>query len=126
MEEVAEEVEVGFYTQEGFTEMNKYGNMENIIGVEVMELDAIIEEKATKEIRCWEDQSALNKILKQNNLLSPFIWSLITSGRAPLDYLLGLQEAFICHCLQIGFGALTCSPPIPSATLGGAFLACHS
>jgi hypothetical protein len=35
--------------------------------------------------------------LKQNNLLSPFIWSLITSGRTPLNNLLGLQEAFIYH-----------------------------
>jgi hypothetical protein len=51
--------------------MNKDGNVENRIGVEVMELDAIIEEKTAKEIRCMEGQSALNKILKQNNLLSP-------------------------------------------------------
>jgi hypothetical protein len=95
MEEVAEEVEVGFYPQEGFTKMNKDGNVENRVGIEVMELDAIIEEKTMKEIKRWEGQSALNKILKQNNLLSPFIWSLISSGRAPLDNLLGLQEAFI-------------------------------
>jgi hypothetical protein len=73
IEEVAEEVKVWFYPQEGFTEMNKDGNMEDRIGVEVMELDAIIEEKTTKEIRCGEGQSALNKILKQNNLLSPLI-----------------------------------------------------
>jgi hypothetical protein len=103
MEEVAEEVEVRFYPQEGFTEMNKDGNMDNRIGVEVMELDTIIEEKTTKEIRCEEGQSALNKILKQSNLLSPFIWSLITSGRAPLDYVLGLQEAFIYHHLEAPF-----------------------
>jgi hypothetical protein len=70
--------------------MNKDGNMENRIGVEMVELDSIVEERATKEIRCGKGQSALNKILKKNNLLSPFIWSLVTSGRAPLDYLLGL------------------------------------
>jgi hypothetical protein len=51
----------------------------------VMVLDSIIEEKIVKEIRCGDGQSTLNKILKQNNLLSPLIWSLITSGRAPLD-----------------------------------------
>jgi hypothetical protein len=49
MEEVAEEVEVGFYHQEGFTKINKDGNVENRIGVEVMELDAKIEEKTTKK-----------------------------------------------------------------------------
>jgi hypothetical protein len=54
MEEVAEVVKVGFYPKEGFTEINKDGNMENRIGIEVMELDAIIEEKAAKEIRCEE------------------------------------------------------------------------
>jgi hypothetical protein len=48
MEEVAEEVEVGLYPQEGFIEMNKDGNVDNRIGVEVMEFDAIIEEKTTK------------------------------------------------------------------------------
>jgi hypothetical protein len=53
--------------------MNKDGNMDNRIMVEVMELDAIIKEKTAKEIRCGEGQSALNKILKQNNLLNPFI-----------------------------------------------------
>jgi hypothetical protein len=90
MEEVAEEVEVGFYPQEDFTKMNKDGKVENRIGVKMMELDAIIEEKAAKEIRCGEGQSALNKTLKKNNLLSPFVWSLVTSGRAPLDNLLGL------------------------------------
>jgi hypothetical protein len=51
MEEVAEEVEVGFYPQEGFTEMFKDRNVENKVGVEVMELDAIIEKKTAKEIR---------------------------------------------------------------------------
>jgi hypothetical protein len=81
IEEVAKEVELGFYPQEGFIEMNKDGNMENRIRVEVMELDTIIEEKTVKEIRYGEGQSVLNKILKQNNLLSPFIWSVITSGR---------------------------------------------
>jgi hypothetical protein len=60
--------------------MNKDENMENRVGVEVMELDAIIEEKTAKKIRSAEGQSALNKILKQNNLLNPFIWSLVTSG----------------------------------------------
>jgi hypothetical protein len=45
--------------------------VENRDGVEVMKLDAIIEKKTAKEIRSWEGQSALNKILKQNNLLSP-------------------------------------------------------
>jgi hypothetical protein len=117
MEEVAEEVEVGFYPQEGFTEKNKDGNMENRIGVEVMELDAIIKEKTAKEIRCREGQSVLNKILKQNNLLIPFIWSLITSGRAPQDNLLGLQEAFIYQRLQISFRELTYSPPPPLPTV---------
>jgi hypothetical protein len=42
MEEVAKEVEVRFYPQEGFTEMNKDGNVKNRIGVEVMELDSIV------------------------------------------------------------------------------------
>jgi hypothetical protein len=55
--------------------MNKDGNVKNRIGVEMMELDSIVEEKATKEIICRKGQSALNKILKKNNLLSPFIWS---------------------------------------------------
>jgi hypothetical protein len=57
-----------------------------------MELDDIIEKKTAKETRSWEGQSALNKILEQNNFLSLFIWLLITSGKAPLDNLLGLQE----------------------------------
>jgi hypothetical protein len=70
--------------------MNKDGNVENRIGVEMMELDSIVEEKAMKEIRYRKGQSTLNKILKKNNFLSLFIWSLVTSGRAPLDYLLGL------------------------------------
>jgi hypothetical protein len=135
MEEIVEEVKVGFYPQEGFTKINKDGNVENRNGVEVMELDTMIEEKAVKEIRCGDGQSTLNKILKQNNLLSPFIWSLVTSGGAPLDYLLRLQETFIYHHLQIGFGALICSPPVPSGggghgflpfLLGRAFLAPHS
>jgi hypothetical protein len=135
MEEVAEEVEVGFYSQGGLIEMNKDVNVENRIGVEVMEWDTIIEEKTAKEIRCGEGQSALKKMLKQNHLLSPLIWSLITSGRAPLDNLIGLLEAFIYHRLKIDFGVLTCSPPVPSGggglgflpfPLGGAFLACHS
>jgi hypothetical protein len=135
MEVVAKEVEAGFYPQEGFTEMNKNGNMENRIGVEMMELDSIVEEKAMKEIRCRKGQSVLNKILKKNNLLSPFIWSLVTSGRVPLDYLLGLHEAFIYHCLRISFEQLTCSPPVSSSIgglgvfpfrLGGTFLAHHS
>jgi hypothetical protein len=66
MEEVAEEVEVGFYPQEGFTEMNKDGNVENRIGVEVIELDAIIEEKTMEEIRCGEGQPVFKKILKKS------------------------------------------------------------
>jgi hypothetical protein len=49
MEEVAEEVEVRFLPQEGFTKMDKDGNVENRVGVEVMELDAIIEKKIVKK-----------------------------------------------------------------------------
>jgi hypothetical protein len=115
MEEVAEEVEVGFYPQEGFTKMNKDGNVENRVGVEVMELDAIIEEKTVKEIRSGEGQSVLNKILKQNKLLIPFICSLITSDRMPLDNLLGLQEAFIYQHFEVSL-----------RTLSGTFLSHHS
>jgi hypothetical protein len=33
MEEVVEKVEVGFYPQEGFTELNKDGHVENRVGV---------------------------------------------------------------------------------------------
>jgi hypothetical protein len=43
---------MGFYPLEGFTKMNKDGNVENRIGVEMVELDSIVEEKAMKEIRC--------------------------------------------------------------------------
>jgi hypothetical protein len=50
MEEVAEEVEVGFYPQEGLIEMNKNRNVENRVRVKVMKLNAIIEKKASEKI----------------------------------------------------------------------------
>jgi hypothetical protein len=64
MEEVAEEVEVVFYPQEGLIAMNKDRNMENRVGVEVTMLNAIIEKKAPEEIRSQKGQIAFNKILK--------------------------------------------------------------
>jgi hypothetical protein len=34
--------------------MNKDGNMKNRVGVQMMELDATMEEKTMEEIRSWE------------------------------------------------------------------------
>jgi hypothetical protein len=64
MKEVAEEVGMWFYPQEGFAEMNKDANIENRIGVQVMKVKAIIEKKTIEEIRTWESRSTLDKILE--------------------------------------------------------------
>jgi hypothetical protein len=128
-------VKVGFYPQEGFIEMDKDENVENRVGVEVIELDAIIKKKTAKEIKSWKGQFALDKILKHNNFLSPFIWSVITCSRAPLNNLLGLQEAFIYQRFEVSLTTLTYSPTITGGDggfgilplrLSGAFLAHHS
>jgi hypothetical protein len=64
MEEVVEQVKMGFYPQEGFAEIDKDRDVENRIGVEVMELKAIVKKKASKEIRSRDGQSPLDKMLK--------------------------------------------------------------
>jgi hypothetical protein len=43
-EELPEEYPVGFDTHKGFTEMDKYGDMENAIGIEIQVLDVIVPE----------------------------------------------------------------------------------
>jgi hypothetical protein len=115
---------MGFYPQEGLTEMNKDGDVENRIGVEVMKLKVIIEKKAAKEIGSQEGQPTLDKMLKQNNFL-----------RSPLDNLLRLQEAIMHECFEVSLKTLNCSPPIAGGggglgiltlRLGGTLLARHS
>jgi hypothetical protein len=51
MKKVAENIEMGFYPKKCFTEMDKDGDVNNRVGVETIELDAIIEKKTTEEIR---------------------------------------------------------------------------
>jgi hypothetical protein len=53
-----------FYPQKSFTEMDKDGSVKNQVRVEMVKLNAIIEKKATKEIRSWKGQTVFNKILK--------------------------------------------------------------
>jgi hypothetical protein len=64
MEKVAKKIEMGFYPQESFAEMDKYGNVKNQVGVQMVKLNTIIEKKAVVEIRNRKGQGAFNKILK--------------------------------------------------------------
>jgi hypothetical protein len=50
--------------------------------------------------------------LKKNNLIKSFIWPFVSSGRAPLDDFLALENSLINKGLAISFGALTWFPPV--------------
>jgi hypothetical protein len=41
---------MGFYPYEGLTEMDENSYVQNRVGVEMMELDAIMEKQATEEV----------------------------------------------------------------------------
>jgi hypothetical protein len=70
---VAEEVEMRLYAKECFAEVDKNGYVRNEIGVKVVKLDAIMEEKTMEEIGSKEAQTTFNEMLEQNNFLHMFI-----------------------------------------------------
>jgi hypothetical protein len=61
-EKIAKKVEIGFYPHEGFTKMNKNGDVENRIEIEVMKLKAIIEKEAAKRNQKLGGLTALDKM----------------------------------------------------------------
>ena len=109
-EEVAEKLEVGLDAQKCFTEVNKYGDMKNGIGVQVMDLKAIEVKKSAKEIASWQCQAAFNKVFEENGFPSVLTRSSITGSWAPLNKFLALKKTFLIKVLKFGGGKLTFSP----------------
>jgi hypothetical protein len=105
--------------------MDKDGDVKNQTRVEMMELDAIMKEKTAEEIRSQEGQPMLDKILKQNSLFSDLVRPLITSGRAPQDNFLGLNNALIYQPFEVSLKTLTCFPPIARCGGGLGILPLH-
>jgi hypothetical protein len=54
MKKVEEKIKMEFYPYKSFTGMDKVGDVKNLVGIEMMELDAIMEKKTVEEIRSWQ------------------------------------------------------------------------
>jgi hypothetical protein len=81
---------VGFDPQEGFTEVNEDGSVEDTVGVEIEVLDALVLQKPLEEIACRERQPSLRESREHGDL----IWILLHgirishSGMPHIDFLL--------------------------------------
>jgi hypothetical protein len=71
-EEEAEKIPVRLDSKEGFTEMNKDGNVANGVRVEVMELKPVIVKKATEKRTRGEGQTPFGKMVKCDDFVNIF------------------------------------------------------
>jgi hypothetical protein len=91
-EEEVEKIPVGLDSEEGFTEMDKNGNVADGIRVEVMELKPVIIKKVTEERTRGEGQSPFGKMVKYDNFINIFHGKRFTERGAPVDKILLLQQ----------------------------------
>jgi hypothetical protein len=86
--------------------------VKNRVGIKMMQLDSIVEEKTTEKIRSREGQPSFDEMLEENQLIGLLVRPLISNGSVPLNDRLGLEKALINKCLKISFRALTWFPSI--------------
>jgi hypothetical protein len=83
---------VGFDSEKCFAEVDENGNMTNGIRVEVMELNAVIIKKATKEWTSGEGQSPFSKMEECDDFVNILHGERFTERGAPIDKVLLLQQ----------------------------------
>ena len=66
---MAEEVEMGADTKEGFTEVDEGGNVEDRIRIQMDQLNPIKIKKATEEVFGRQSKSSIKEVLKNNNFI---------------------------------------------------------
>jgi hypothetical protein len=91
-EEEAEKIPVWLDSEEGFTEMDKNGNVADGIRVEVMELKPVIIEKAAEERTRGKGQSSFGKVVKYDDFVNIFHRERFTERGAPVDKIFVLQQ----------------------------------
>jgi hypothetical protein len=75
---------VGLDTHERFAEMDKDGDMEDVIGVEIQVLDVIVPEHSFEEFTSGECQSTLQEPGEHQNFVQVLLhWIRIVGGGAP-------------------------------------------
>lgn len=75
--------------------MDEDGYMQNRVGVQMMELDAIMEEQAKEEVASRDAMATLDKVLKQYDFFGIFIRPYIPYGKMLLDNFFAPKEALI-------------------------------
>jgi hypothetical protein len=76
---------MGLNSEEGFTEVDEYGDVANRVRVEVLQLNPIEIEKATEERTSGEGQSPFRKRAKGNDFVDALHGERVTKGKAPID-----------------------------------------
>jgi hypothetical protein len=109
-EKEAEKIPMGFDSEEGFIEMDKYCNMANGIRVEVMELKPVVVKKTPEERTRGEGQSPFSKMVKCDDFVHIFHGDWIMKRGAPVDKTLLLEQSLGKKFLEVVVGALTVSP----------------
>jgi len=84
MEDIMKQIPVRPNTEKCFAEMNKNRNVDNGIGSEVVDLDAIKVLHSMKKFRSGESKTTLHEMLKQNQFINIFIGHRVRSRFTPL------------------------------------------
>jgi hypothetical protein len=92
VEKVAEKSPMGLNSEEGFAEMDENGDMADRVGVEMLLLNPIEEEKATEERTSGEGKSPLRKRAERNDLIDTFHGEWIAERKAPIDEIFLLKQ----------------------------------
>jgi hypothetical protein len=72
--------------------MNKNSYMSYGVWIEMIDLDSIEIEKATKKIGSMEGQSPFDKMQKKNDFINIFLRKELTERRTPLNNILTLKK----------------------------------
>ena len=84
-EKTLEQIKVRVDSKKSLAQMNKNGNMEDGSRSQMMKLDPPEKEETPEEVVDGNPQSTLHKGLKHNSFRNPFIWSIVSLSRKPLN-----------------------------------------
>jgi hypothetical protein len=75
--------------QQGFTEMNKVCDMNNGVGVEMVDINSIKFKNTPKEFRGWKSKATIEEMGEDYDFMSIGDWKGLTKCRTLFDDLLG-------------------------------------
>ena len=95
MEKMLEKIKIGFDPQKGFANMYKNRNMKDGIGGQMMNLNPLVMQKTSKEVRNREPEATKNMGVRNNGFILPFMWKRFSNRFPPMDYFLRLKKILL-------------------------------